>query len=282
MLTFYFYDLETSGISSRAQRIMQFAGQRTDENFNQIGEPQNWLVKLTDEILPDPDAVLITGITPQKTLEEGFTEAEFLKLFYEEVVQPNTTLLGFNTIRFDDEFMRQTLWRNFYDPYEWQWQDGRSKWDLLDTVRMIRALRPEGIEWPLEPKRSRHISEHGELVAPKSDDENAKEMVSTNRLELLAKSNGLIHDNAHDALSDVHATISLAKLLRQKQPKIFDYLLSIREKKQVLELVSSKDPQPFLYTSGRYSNVWEKPPQWFRLLQRIMEQCLCMTFVKTP
>ena len=116
-MTFYFYDLETSGINARAQRIMQFAGQRTDGDFNPIGEPENWLVKLTDEILPDPDAIMITGITPQKTLEEGYSEVEFIKLFLDQVCQPDTTILGYNSIRFDDEFMRATLWRNFYDPY---------------------------------------------------------------------------------------------------------------------------------------------------------------------
>lgn len=234
-MTFYFYDLETSGINSRAQRIMQFAGQRTDENFKPIGEPDNWLVKLTDEILPDPDAVLITGITPQKTLEEGYTEAEFLKLFNEKVCQPGTVILGFNSIRFDDEFIRNTLWRNFYDPYEWQWANDRSRWDLLDVVRMIRALRPDGIYWP--------------------SDKNGE---PTNRLELLTKENGLSHENAHDALSDVHATIAVAKLLKEKQPKIFDYLLKVRGKKAVADAVNLNEPKPFLYTSGRYSSKWHK------------------------
>lgn len=234
-MTFYFYDLETSGINARAQRIMQFAGQRTDENFKPIGEPQNWLVKLTDEVLPDPDAILITGITPQKTLEDGYSEAEFLKLFHDDVLQPDTTILGFNSIRFDDEFMRMSLWRNFYDPYEWQWANGRSRWDLLDVVRMIRALRPDGIEWPFNEKKQ-----------------------PTNRLELLTKLNKLDHHNAHDALSDVYATIEVTKLLKEKQPKIFDYLLSVRSKKAVAHMVQLDDPKPLLYTSGRYSNNWQK------------------------
>lgn len=257
-MTFYFYDLETSGISSQAQRIMQFAGQRTDMDFNPIGEPDNWLVRLTDEILPDPDAVMITGITPQKTLDEGYTEAEFLQLFNEHVCQPDTIITGFNSVRFDDEFIRNTLWRNFYDPYEWQWQDGRSRWDLMDVVRMVRALRPEGINWPFAPKRSAGLSEHGELVAPKNGDEDTSNLIPTNRLELLTELNGLSHEHAHDALSDVHATIAVAKLLKQKQPKMFDYLLSMRGKKAVAELVNLQDPKPFLYTSGRYGNAWQK------------------------
>lgn len=241
-MTFYFYDLETSGINPRAQRIMQFAGQRTDKDLNPIGEPHNWLVKLTDEILPDPEAVLLTGITPQKTLEEGYSEAEFLKLFTEEVLQPDTVILGFNSIRFDDEFMRATLWRNFYDAYEWQWQDGRSRWDLLDVVRMVRALRPEGIEWPVDEKEQ-----------------------PTNRLELLTKANNLDHSNAHDALSDVYATIAVAKLLKEKQLQMFEYLLSMRDKNKVRELVNLDDKKPFVYTSGQYDTEHQKTTVAFPL-----------------
>ena len=231
--SFFFYDLETSGFSPREARIMQFAGQRTDLELNPIGDPVDELVKLTDDILPDPDAVLITGITPQKTLAEGFTEVEFLQRFTKNVALPGTIFVGFNTIRFDDEFMRALHYRNFYDPYEWQWQDNRSKWDLLDVVRMTRALRPDGIQWPFDI--------HGK---------------PTNRLELLTGLNKLSHEAAHDALSDVQATIEVARLIRNKQTKLFDYLFHLRAKKAIAELVE-KD-EPFVYTSGRYSSEYQK------------------------
>jgi exodeoxyribonuclease-1 len=231
--TLYFYDLETSGVSPKTARIMQFAGQRTDMKLRPLGEPQNFLIRLSDDVLPEPDAILITGITPQQTQAEGLSEAEFLKAFYKEVVQPETIFLGYNTVRFDDEFMRYLHWRNFYDPYEWQWKDGRSRWDLLDAVRMTRALRPDGIKWPVDSTGK-----------------------STNRLELLTSLNGLDHANAHDALSDVQASIALAALLRGKQPKLFDYLLEMRDKKQVEQLV--KSGQPFVYSSGKYAGEFEK------------------------
>lgn len=229
MHTFFFYDLETSGLNARSQRIMQFAGQRTDEQLHPIGEPVNVLVRLSDDILPDPYAITVTGITPQATLADGLSEPEFIKLISEEVFVPNTITVGYNNVRFDDEFIRHTLWRNFYDPYEWAWSDGRSRWDMLDVVRMTRALRPDGIQWP--------VDENG---AP------------TNRLELLSKANGLDHTKAHDALSDVEALVALAQLLRQKQPQLFEYLFTLRDKNQVAKLVDLKDPKPFVYASGRY------------------------------
>ncbi|MCA9342765.1 exodeoxyribonuclease I [Candidatus Saccharibacteria bacterium] len=231
--SFYFYDLETSGVNPRQQRIMQFAGQRTDMDLNAVGEPHNILLKLTDDVVPDPWAILVTGITPQKTKQEGITEAEFLKIFSKEIAVPGTIFIGFNTVRFDDEFMRYLHYRNFYDAFEWHWKDGKSRWDLLDASRMMRALRPEGIKWPF-----------------------ATDGKPTNRLESLTKVNNLAHDNAHDALSDVQATIALAKLIKNKQPKLFEYLLNLRDKKKVESLVSSS--QPFVYSSGKYSSDREK------------------------
>ncbi len=233
MQTFFFYDLETSGFNPREQRIMQFAGQRTDLNLKTIGKSYDCMLALNPDVLPDPDAVMVTGITPQKTQEEGITEAEFLTLFHKEIATPGTIFVGYNTIRFDDEFMRFLHYRNFYDPYEWHWQNGKSRWDLLDVVRMTRALRPEGIKWPVD-----------------SDGR------PTNRLELITGLNGLDHQKAHDALNDVLATIAVAKLIRQKQQKLFDYLLTMRDKKKVEELVSSN--QPFVYASGKYSSETEK------------------------
>jgi len=229
--SFFFYDLETSGFDPRSARIMQFAGQRTDHDLQPIGEPVNVLIKLTPDVLPSPDAILITGITPQQTLADGLTEAEFLKFFYKEVVQPDTIFLGFNSVRFDDEFMRFLHYRNFYDAYEWQWKQACSRWDLLDVVRTTRALRPDGIEWAY-----------------------ASDGKPSNRLELLASVNKLEHTQAHDALSDVQVTIDLARLIKDKQPKLFQYLLDCRQKKVVKELVLKG--LPFVYTSGRYPSQY--------------------------
>lgn len=233
--TYFFYDLETSGLNPREHRIMQFAGIRTDENLKQIGEPYNLLVKLNDDTLPSPEALMVTGISPQSTLLDGYTEAEFAKILEEEIFTPGTTAIGFNNIRFDDEFIRHLFWRNFHDAYEWSWKDLRSRWDLLDVVRMTRALRPEGINWPVD-----------------------SEGKATNRLELLTKENGIDHLKAHDALSDVEALIAITDLIRTKQPQLFNYLFSMKDKKQVQKLVNLENKNPFVYTSGRYSAEFEK------------------------
>lgn len=240
--TFFFYDLETSGLNPREDRVMQFAGQRTDLDFNPIGDPVNVLVQLNDDTLPSPEAIAVTGITPQKTVDEGYTEAEFARMIIDDICREDTITIGFNTIRFDDEFIRHLLWRNFHDPYEWCWKNGRSRWDILDLVRMTRALRSEGIEWP--------VDENGD---------------ATNRLELITKANGITHLAAHDALSDVTATIEVAKLIRSKQPQLYEYLLKMRDKNEVKKLVNLDDKKPFVYTSGRYDKEHAKTTVAFPL-----------------
>lgn len=240
--TFFFYDLETSGLSGRDDRVMQFAGQRTDMELNPVGEPVNVLVALSDDTLPSPDALMVTGITPQQTVADGYTEAQFAQLLTDEVFTEDTIVVGFNNIRFDDEFIRHLFWRTFRDPYEWAWRDGRSRWDLLDVIRMTRALRPEGIKWPVD-----------------------KEGKPTNRLELLSAENGIDHFKAHDALSDVEALIAVTKLIKEKQPQLYGYLLKLRDKKEVKKLVNLDDKKPFVYSSGRYDSEFEKTTVAFPL-----------------
>lgn len=239
--TYFFYDLETSGLNPRHDRIMQFAGQRTDLELNPLGEPHNILVKLNDDTLPSPDALMVTGITPQQTQADGLTEAEFARLLTDEVFTPDTIAVGFNNIRFDDEFIRALFWRTFTDPYEWSWRDGRGRWDMLDVVRMTRALRPDGIKWPVV---------------------DGKEV---NRLELITKENGIDHFKAHDALSDVEALIAVTKLIKEKQPQLFAHLFAIKDKKKVTELVNLEDKKPFVYVSGQYDMEYHKATVAFPL-----------------
>lgn len=240
MRTFFFYDLETSGFSARYDRIMQFAGQRTNDELELIGQPVNLLVKLTDDILPSPGAVLTTHVTPQMTVADGISEADFCRYFLEQVATPDTTILGYNSTRFDDEFIRHTLWRNFHDPYQWAWAEGRDRWDLLDVTRLVRALRPEGINWP-----TKRVAETDQLI-------------TTVNLVDMAKCNGFENDNAHDALADVKALINLARLLRQSQPTMWRYLLDHHNKHSVLDIITPGQPKPFVYASGRYSSSYQK------------------------
>ena len=231
--TFLWHDYETFGAEPRRDRPAQFAAIRTDAELNEIGEPIMLYCQPAPDYLPDPQACLITGITPQHCLEHGVPEHEFAATVCAAFSEPGTIGVGYNTIRFDDEVTRFLFWRSLIDPYAREWQNGCGRWDLLDVVRMTYALRPEGIEWPRQ--------EDGR---------------PSFRLEHLTAANGLAHEAAHDALSDVRATIALARLIRSKQPKLFDFCLELRRKDRVAaEMGLHLEPalrQPFLHVSGMF------------------------------
>lgn len=227
--TFYWHDYETWGADPSRDRPVQFAGLRTDTDLKPIGEPLVLYSRPADDMLPQPEACLITGITPQYALEHGRPEAEIIDSIHREMIRPGTCGVGYNSIRFDDEVTRYTLYRNFFDPYAREWRNGNSRWDLIDMVRMARALRPEGIEWPQR--------EDGR---------------TSFRLEELCAANDIGHEAAHDALSDVRATIGLARLVKAKQPKLFDYALSLRTKRRAEAALGLERPRPLLHVSAKY------------------------------
>jgi len=227
--TYYWYDYETTGIDPSRDRVIQFAGIRTDLDFNLIAEPDVFYCKLHDDVLPHPEACLVTGISPQLANEKGLLEPDFITRVNQQFSTPQTCVVGYNSIRFDDEFTRHLLYRNFFDPYAREWKSGNSRWDLIDVVRMTYALRPEGINWPVR---------EGNLPSFK--------------LEELTKANGITHESAHDALSDVYATIALAKLIKQKQPKLFAWGYALRNKKKASDLLDVVNHTTILHISSKY------------------------------
>lgn len=233
MNTLYWHDYETSGTDPRYDRPLQFAGIRTDENLNIIGEPLMIYCKPANDFLPHPQASLITGITPQKAQQEGLTEAEFIARIHAELAEPGTCGVGYNSLRFDDEFTRFSLFRNFYDAYAREWQNGNSRWDIIDMVRLTRALRPEGINWP--------------------DREDGKPSF---RLEHLTAANNIEQVGAHDALVDVYATIEIAKLIKDAQPKLFDYVYQNRRKNNIAPLLNIHERTPVIHVSRMYPSEY--------------------------
>ncbi|WP_180698649.1 exodeoxyribonuclease I [Pseudomonas crudilactis] len=228
MTSIFWYDYETTGINPRCDRPLQVAGIRTDHDLNEIDEPVNLYCQPSEDILPHPAACAITGITPGQLAENGLSEADFMTRVHAQLAAPGTCGAGYNTLRFDDEMTRYSLYRNFFDPYAREWQGGNSRWDLIDVVRAAYALRPDGLVWP-------------------TDDDGRV----TLKLERLTAANNIDHGHAHEALSDVRATIALARLIRQKQPKLYDWLFQLRSKQKVMDQIRLL--QPLVHVSGRFS-----------------------------
>jgi exodeoxyribonuclease I len=229
--TFFWHDYETFGRVPRRDRPAQFAGLRTDADLNPVGEPVMWFCQPAPDTLPDPESVLLTGILPQQALAQGVPEHRFAAHIEAELARDGTVGVGYNSIRFDDEVTRHLFWRNLLDPYAREWQNGCGRWDLLDVVRCTWALRPDGVEWPRYTE--------GELAGRPSF-----------RLEDLTRANGLAHDAAHDALSDVRATLALARLIKQRQPRLWDFCFKLHKKDAVLAEMGQG--RAFVHLSGQY------------------------------
>ena len=226
--TFLWHDYETFGAYPQLDRPAQFAAIRTNVALEPVGEPLDWYCQPAIDVLPHPIASLITGITPQDARNKGLIEAEFAKNIHAEMMEPNTCSAGYNSIRFDDEFSRNLFYRNFFDPYEREYKNNNSRWDLIDLARMCYALRPEGIVWP-----------------------EREDGMPSFKLEHLSAANKILHEGAHEALSDVMATIGLARLIRATQPRLFDWALKMRDQHFVKQMLNPADPKPVLHTSSR-------------------------------
>lgn len=211
--TLYWHDYETFGINPQLDGVSQFAGIRTDLDFNEIGEPLDIFCIPTPDRLPHPEACMVTGISPYRHKQEGrgFNETSFFHKIEKELAKAGTCGVGYNSINFDDEVTRNGFYRNFIDPYSREWRNNCSRWDLLNVVRMMHAIHPGIINIPI-------------------DEETGKKVF---KLDRLSPANGIEHENAHEALSDVRATIKLAKMLKDAQPELFNLLFQQRTKNGV-------------------------------------------------
>lgn len=229
--SFFWYDYETSGRDFVRDRVMQFGGLRTDADLNPLGEPLTLYCKLSLDILPEPGACLIHGLSPQRVERDGVDEPQFAERVLEEFARPGTCVCGYNNIGFDDHFTRHLLFRNFHSPYEHEWRNDNSRWDLIDVMRLWRATRPEGLQWPTDAEARPSF-----------------------RLGALAEANGIALD-AHDAPSDVMATAELARRLRAAQPKLFAYALRLRRRREAAATLLPLIGEPILHVAKYYGNA---------------------------
>ncbi|GAA0857482.1 exodeoxyribonuclease I [Aliiglaciecola litoralis] len=222
------HDYETWGINPQKDFPCQFAGIRTDHDLQIIGKPMNWFCQIPNDYLPHPQAALVTGITPQQTLRDGMVEADFIAKVVEQMALPGTCTAGYNSIRFDDEVTRFSLYRNLRDPYAREWQNGNSRWDIIDMVRACYALRPEGINWVFKEDGSPSF-----------------------KLDQLTQANDIEHADAHDALSDVRATIAMAQKIKSAQPKLYNYLFDSRLKHNLAKMIVVEEFVPLVHVSSK-------------------------------
>src|SRR3989344_4810230 len=183
--TYLFYDIETSGLNRCFDQVLQFAAIRTDENFNEL-ETHEWWVKINPDCIPSPKA-MITHRLPLTDINQGLTEYEAIQKIHALFNQPETITLGYNTLGFDDEFLRFGFYRNLLPPYTHQYANGCYRMDIYPIAVMYYLFSPDSIQWPLIENKISLKLEHLNAV------------------------NQWVTGSAHHALVDVKATIALAK-----------------------------------------------------------------------
>ncbi|GAB1432023.1 exodeoxyribonuclease I [Spirochaetota bacterium] len=228
--TILWYDLETFGLNPRHDRIAQFACIRTNERLEPVSEQLILYSRISDDYLPSPRSCLVHRISPQDTIEKGIPEYEFAKAIRTEMMATGSCTCGYNSIAFDDEFIRNLFYRNLFDPYEREWAEGNSRWDVMDLFRAARDLKPDGLAWP-------------DGVDGKPDF----------RLTSLANANSVKLRNAHNAMHDIEATLALVRLVKKAQPRLYDWYWKHKTRDSLRPLIKLAACEPILHSSASYT-----------------------------
>ncbi|MDF2690695.1 MAG: exonuclease, partial [Gammaproteobacteria bacterium] len=197
MTTLLFYDIESSGLNKCFDQVLQFAAIRTDLELNEIDRHEIY-VKLNPDVIPSPYASITHHVSIADT-EQGLSEFEAIQKIHALLNTPGTISLGYNTLGFDDEFLRFSFYRNLLNPYSHQFANECKRMDLYPMAIMYQLFKSEVLNWP---------SLNGQISL---------------KLDQLSPANNLASGPAHTAIVDVEATVELAKRFKKNQ-KMWDYL----------------------------------------------------------
>ncbi len=197
--TYLFYDIETTGLNKAFDQVVQFAAIRTDQQLNEL-ERYEYFIRLNPDVIPSPQA-FITHRLSLTQLEQGMDEFQAMKIIHDLVNTPGTTSIGYNSLGFDDEFLRFSFYRNLLPPYTHQYSNQCSRMDLYPMTVMYFLFKNDLLKWP---------------------ENNLK-------LENISQLNALGSGMAHNAMVDVAATLNLAKCFQQ-DVKTWEYLAGYFDK----------------------------------------------------
>jgi len=214
-MTFVFYDTETTGTDTSFDQIIQFGAIKTDDKMNEIDRFEI-RCRLMPHVVPSPGAMQVTRVTPfmlTDPLLPSFFEA--MQSIYKKMKEWSpATFFGYNSISFDENLMRQAFYQTLQPIYLTN-TGGNSRGDVMRMLHATRIFSPNVIAVPLNDKGR-----------------------PTFKLDTLAPANGFIHDNAHEAISDVEATIYMSKLMRDRVPEIWQNMLNLRSKQNVAYFIA--------------------------------------------
>ncbi|MDU8351260.1 exodeoxyribonuclease I [Pseudomonas syringae pv. actinidiae] len=224
----HFYDFETAD-ANPSTPILQFASVSTDHDLNVIkGSETNLIAKPSRHALPAPIAFMIHMLDLEHLKEHGLSERALVQHVVNIFLHsPNSQMAGYNTLSFDDKVLQHACFRNMLPPYDHQFMNGNTRFDVFKLVQLMFAFRPESLEFPKKEDGSFSL-----------------------KLEQLSAANGIVHERAHDALSDVYATIGLARIIKGAEEKLYRFAQSMTVKQNAQDLILQG--VPLLHVNFKY------------------------------
>lgn len=226
-MKFVFYDTETTGTHVRFDQVLQFAAVYTDENFNEL-DRINLRCRLLPHIIPAPDALLVTRVDPNALMQEPLSHYEFARQIHARMSGWGPAVfIGHNTLKLDEEILRQTFWQNLLDPYVTSAR-GSIRADTLPILRAAHTIDPDTVKIA--------TTENGN---------------PSFKLDQIATMNGFNGHDAHDALGDVYATIYMARLVRERMPQVWNAMMAMADPRKAADLVEKNRMVRLLTYFGR-------------------------------
>ena len=227
-MKYVFYDFETTGISPAFDQPLQFGAVLTDAQFNEIDRVE-LRCKLAPHIIPSPYALVVTGLSPEQIVDPALPELfEFSQSIMDLIDRwTPATWIGYNSMKFDEEVLRQTLYQNLQPNIYATQTNGNSRMDMLTVVYAVWCRNRKLLNWPTNTYGGTSF-----------------------KLDQLAPQNGFGTHNAHDALGDVEATLHLARMISKGDHSLWSSFLFNRNKRSILRKLGEFPPVAIVSRDG--------------------------------
>ncbi len=256
-MSFIFFDTETTGLNAAFDQIVQFAAIKTDNELNETDRFE-LRSRIDPNVVPDVQAMLANGLSIEALTDQNLsTHYQMIRDLNARLVSWSPAIfLGYNSIRFDEEFLRHALYRTLHSPYLTSLH-GNARNDVMSLALACSASGDNALRVPLKDSGDPSF-----------------------RLHDLSAANGISILNAHDALSDTQATLELCRLVKDLNPELWRRFVRFSNKASVADFVASDEP--FLLTESFANKAYHIPVVFVAIEPDRPNNMLCCSLTELP